>query len=71
MKKIPEKMVLQVPIVVFCLLVSNSCGLKMRVRNFLGTVDTELNDVRPSFEIEGYMLVLEKFRRGWWVVDDV
>lgn len=45
MKKIPVKMVLQVPIVVFFLLASHSSGLKMRVRNILGTVDTELNDV--------------------------
>lgn len=71
MKKIPEKLTLQAPILIFCLLISMSCGLKMRARNILGTVDNELDDVKPSFEMEGYMLELERFRRGWWVVDDV
>lgn len=71
MKKIPEKLTLQAPILIFCLLISMSCGLKMRARNILGTVDSELDDVKPSFEMEGYMLELERFRRGWWVVDDV
>lgn len=71
MKKIPESLVLQAPILIFCLLISMSCGLKMKARNILGTVDNELDDVNPSFEIEGYMLELEKFRRSWWVVDDV
>lgn len=71
MKKIPEKLTLQAPILIFCLLISMSCGLKMRARNILGTVDNELDDVKPSFEIEGYMLELERFRRDWWVVDDV
>lgn len=71
MKKTPETLMLQSPIIIFCLLVSMSCGLKMRARNVLGTVDKELHDVKPSFEIEGYMLELERFRRGWWVVDDV
>lgn len=71
MKKIPENLVLQAPILIFCLLLSMSCGLKMRARNVLGTNDRELEDVKPSFEIEGYMLELEKFRKGWWIVDDV
>lgn len=71
MRTVPENLLLQAPIVIFCLLISMSCSLKLRARNVLGTVDSEVEDVKPSFEIEGYILELEKFRREWWVVDDI
>lgn len=71
--KTKPELLIQIPLVVWCITLAMACSLKRKARNSLkeGPGNPEPKDPYYGFTIFDYMSTLEIFSDKWWVVEEI
>lgn len=71
--KMKREILLNIPLVPWCITIAMSCALKKRARDSLKS-SQGIQTMKPdegTFDLEDYMKELERFAAKWWVVDEL